>query len=123
MRELEAGDTHDPYWNAAQKELRETGYMHNYMRMYWGKKIIDWSNTPETAYRTALALNNTYFLDGRDANSFSNVAWLFGQHDRGWTERDVIGKVRWMSAGGLERKSKPKEYVEKVDALVEKLER
>ena len=73
-----------------------TGYMHNYMRMYWGKKIIEWSNTPETAYRTALDLNNTYFLDGRDANSFSNVAWLFGQHDRGWTERDVFGKVRCM---------------------------
>jgi deoxyribodipyrimidine photo-lyase len=117
--QLVSGETHDPYWNAAMKEMRETGYMHNYMRMYWGKKIIEWSKTPEIAYRTALALNNAYFLDGRDASSFSNIAWLFGQHDRGWTEREVMGKVRWMSAAGLERKADPKGYVEKVSALAD----
>ncbi len=115
--ELEDAETHDDYWNAAMREMRATGYMHNYMRMYWGKKILEWSDTPEHAYATALYLNNKYFLDGRDANSFANVAWVFGQHDRGWTERDVFGKVRYMNAAGLERKAKPKEYVAKVDQL------
>lgn len=117
-RQLEDAGTHDEYWNAAMKEMRHTGYMHNYMRMYWGKKILEWSNTPEYAYRTALYLNNKYFLDGRDPNSFANVAWIFGVHDRGWTEREVFGKVRYMSAGGLERKAKPERYVEKVERLV-----
>jgi len=120
--QLEQAQTHDPYWNAAMREMVHTGYMHNHMRMYWGKKIIEWSATPEAAYRTTLYLNNKYFLDGRDANSFSNVSWVFGNQDRGWTERPVLGKVRWMSAGGLERKSKPKEYVAKVDALIAKVE-
>lgn len=121
--QLERAQTHDDYWNAAMREMVHTGYMHNYMRMYWGKKIIEWSATPETAYRTALYLNNKYFLDGRDANSFSNISWVFGNQDRGWTERPVLGKVRWMSAGGLERKSKPKEYVAKVEALVAQVEK
>ena len=118
-QQLEDAETHDEYWNAAMREMRYTGYMHNYMRMYWGKKILQWSNTPEYAYRTTLYLNNKYFLDGRDPNSFANVAWIFGIHDRGWTEREVFGKVRYMSAGGLERKTKPEQYVEKVNALVE----
>ncbi len=117
--QLEAAETEDPYWNAATREMIHTGYMHNYMRMYWGKKILEWSSSPEVAFETTLYLNNKYFLDGRDANSFANVAWVFGQHDRGWTERAVFGKVRYMSAGGLERKAKPKAYIEKVDALVE----
>ena len=115
--ELEDAETHDEYWNAAMREMRATGYMHNYMRMYWGKKILEWSGTPQHAHATALYLNNKYFIDGRDANSFANVAWVFGQHDRGWTERDVFGKVRYMNAAGLERKAKPKEYVAKVDQL------
>ncbi len=117
--QLEDAATHDEYWNAAMKEMRHTGYMHNYMRMYWGKKILEWSNTPEYAYSTTLYLNNKYFLDGRDPNSYANVSWVFGQHDRGWKEREVYGKVRYMSAGGLERKAKPKQYVEKVERLVE----
>ncbi|HET7478127.1 MAG TPA: deoxyribodipyrimidine photo-lyase [Rubrobacteraceae bacterium] len=117
-KQLESAGTHDEYWNAAMREMIHTGYMHNYMRMYWGKKILEWSNTPEHAYRTTLYLNNKYFLDGRDPNSFANVAWVFGQHDRGWTERAVYGKVRYMSAGGLERKSKPDQYVEKVEERV-----
>jgi deoxyribodipyrimidine photo-lyase len=117
-KQLEDAETHDEYWNAAMKEMVQTGYMHNYMRMYWGKKILEWSNTPEHAYRTTLYLNNKYFLDGRDPNSFANVAWVFGQHDRGWTERGVYGKVRYMSAGGLERKTKPDEYVEKVEKKI-----
>jgi deoxyribodipyrimidine photo-lyase len=116
MREqFEDAQTHDEYWNAAMNEMRYTGYMHNYMRMYWGKKILEWSETPEEAYETTLYLNNKYFVDGRDPNSYANVAWVFGQHDRGWQERAVFGKVRYMSAGGLERKAKPKEYVEKVE--------
>ena len=117
-KQLENAETHDEYWNAAMREMVYTGYMHNYMRMYWGKKILEWSNTPEHAYRTTLYLNNKYFLDGRDPNSFANVAWIFGQHDRGWTEREVFGKVRYMSAGGLERKTKPEQYVEKVEKKV-----
>ena len=117
-KQLENAETHDEYWNAAMKEMIHTGYMHNYMRMYWGKKILEWSNTPEYAYRTTLYLNNKYFLDGRDPNSFANVAWVFGQHDRGWTEREVYGKVRYMSSGGLERKTKPDQYVEKVEKRI-----
>ncbi len=116
--QLEAAETDDDYWNAAMREMVHTGYMHNYMRMYWGKKILEWSKTPEYAHRTTLYLNNKYFLDGRDANSFANVAWIFGQHDRGWTEREVFGKIRYMNAAGLERKADPRAYVEKVDALV-----
>ena len=118
-KQLESAGTHDPYWNAAMKEMLHTGYMHNYMRMYWGKKILEWSETPEYAYKTTLYLNNKYFLDGRDPNSYANIAWVFGQHDRGWTEREVYGKVRYMSSGGLERKSKPDQYVEKVEKRVE----
>ena len=117
-KQLESAETHDEYWNAAMKEMVHTGYMHNYMRMYWGKKILEWSNTPEYAYRTTLYLNNKYFLDGRDPNSFANVAWIFGQHDRGWTEREVYGKVRYMSASGLRRKARPDLYVEKVEKRI-----
>jgi deoxyribodipyrimidine photo-lyase len=117
--ELEQSETHDPYWNAAMKEMRETGYMHNYMRMYWGKKILEWTDNPKTAYARTLYLNNRYFLDGRDPNSFANVAWVFGLHDRGWKERPVYGKTRYMSRGGLERKADPDAYVEKVDRLAE----
>ncbi len=115
--ELEAGATHDPYWNAAMREMRVTGYMHNYMRMYWGKKILEWSPSPEEAHATALAINNKYFLDGRDANSFANIGWLFGLHDRPWPERKVFGKVRYMNAAGLERKCEIRAYVAKVNAL------
>ncbi len=116
-RELESAKTHDRYWNAAMTEMLRTGYMHNYMRMYWGKKIIEWSNTPEHAYRTALALNNRYFIDGRDANSYAGVGWLFGLHDRPWTERRVFGKVRYMNAKGLERKFDIDAYVRWAEAL------
>jgi deoxyribodipyrimidine photo-lyase len=117
--QLEAAETHDPYWNAAMSEMVHTGFMQNYMRMYWGKKILEWSRTPEYAFRTALYLNNKYFLDGRDPNSFANVAWCFGQHDRGWPERKVFGKVRYMNDRGLARKFDMDAYVEQVDRLVE----
>jgi deoxyribodipyrimidine photo-lyase len=114
---LEAAETHDPYWNAAMREMRITGYMHNHMRMYWGKKILEWSRTPEIAFFTALALNNKYFLDGRDPNSFANVAWVFGQHDRPWPERSIFGKVRYINAAGLERKCDTDAYIAKIERL------
>jgi deoxyribodipyrimidine photo-lyase len=114
---LEAAETHDPYWNAATLEMLKTGFMHNYMRMYWGKKIIEWSPSPQHAYHTILQLNNKYFVDGRDPNSYTSVAWLFGLHDRPWAERNVFGKVRYMNAAGLERKFDIKRYVQWVDSL------
>lgn len=114
MAELEQSTTHDPYWNAAMDEMKFTGFMHNYMRMYWGKKILEWSKDPETAFQNALALNNRYFLDGRDPNSFAGVGWIFGLHDRAWKERDIFGKVRYMNAAGLKRKCDINGYVKKV---------
>ena len=115
--QLAAAQTHDPYWNAAMKEMRHTGYMHNSMRMYWGKKILEWTDSPELAFRTALELNNEYFLDGRDPSSYANVGWIFGLHDRPWGEREVFGTVRYLSASGLERKCDIDAYVAKVEAL------
>lgn len=117
-RQLENAQTHDEYWNAAMREMRYTGFMHNYMRMYWGKKILEWSKTPAHAFRTTLAINNKYFLDGRDPNSFTGVAWVYGVHDRAWFERPIFGKVRYMAASGLERKCDIKGYVKKVDSLI-----
>ena len=117
--QLENARTHDRYWNAAMREMRDTGFMHNYMRMYWAKKILEWSAEPEVAYRTTLYLNNRYFLDGRDASSYANVAWAFGLHDRPWPERPVFGKVRFMNAKGLERKFDMAAYLRAVDHLVD----
>lgn len=114
-RRMEEGITGDPYWNAAMKEMRVTGFMHNYMRMYWAKKILEWSPDPETAFQFTLYLNNRYFLDGRDPNSYVGVAWNYGLHDRPWFERPVFGKVRYMAASGLERKCDIKGYVDKVE--------
>lgn len=113
LSQLEQGKTHDPYWNAAQAEMVNTGTMHNYMRMYWGKKIMEWSSSPEEAYRIMLGLNNRWQLDGRDPNGFAGVAWCFGRHDRPWKERPVFGKIRYMNAAGLERKFKISDYVKK----------
>jgi len=107
---LERAATHDPYWNAAQTEMVRTGSMHNYMRMYWGKKILEWSPTPADAFDRALHLNNRWQLDGRDPNSYAGVAWCFGMHDRPWQERPVFGKVRYMNAAGLERKFPIRDY-------------
>jgi deoxyribodipyrimidine photo-lyase len=117
LKELETASTHDPYWNAAMEEMLCSGFMQGYMRMYWGKKILEWSPTPEEAFRRVLTLNNRYFLDGRDPNSFASVAWCFGKHDRPWGERPIFGKVRYMNAKGLERKFDMERYVEKVESL------
>ncbi|MGD9331873.1 MAG: deoxyribodipyrimidine photo-lyase [Desulfobacterales bacterium] len=118
--ELENAKTHDPYWNAAMQEMRSTGFMHNYMRMYWGKKILEWSATPEEAFVTTLTLNNKYFIDGRDPNSYAGVAWVFGKHDRAWFERSIFGKIRYMAASGLERKCDIRAYVAKVERRIAK---
>lgn len=112
-KQWEAGTTHDPCWNAAQAEMVRSGRMHNYMRMYWGKKILEWSQTPEEAFETAVYLNDKYELDGRDANGYVGVAWCFGRHDRPWTERPVFGMVRYMNANGLRRKFDIEAYVER----------
>jgi deoxyribodipyrimidine photo-lyase len=119
LKQLETAATHDRYWNAAMREMVTTGFMHNYMRMYWAKKILEWTPKPEVAYRRTLYLNNRYFLDGRDSNSYANVAWVFGLHDRPWPERPIFGKVRSMTARGLERKFDMASYRLAVDRLVE----
>jgi deoxyribodipyrimidine photo-lyase len=116
-KELENAGTHDPYWNAAQKEMVIRGKMHGYMRMYWGKKILEWSKTPEEAFKIALYLNNKYELDGRDPNGFTGVAWCFGKHDRPWGERSVFGNVRYMNDKGLKRKFDTDKYVKMLDGL------
>jgi deoxyribodipyrimidine photo-lyase len=110
---LEKALTHDPYWNAAQRELISTGKMHGYMRMYWGKKILEWAALPEEAYQTALYLNNKYELDGRDPNGFTGVAWCFGKHDRPWARRPIFGNIRYMNAEGLKRKFDADKYAGK----------
>lgn len=117
LEELEGARTHDPYWNAAMEEMRRTGFMHAYMRMYWGKKIMEWSPDLPRAWRWMLHLNNKYFLDGRDPNSYCSVAWCFGRHDRAWKERPVFGKLRYMNARGLERKFDMDRYVQDVERL------
>ena len=112
--ELEQAATHDPYWNAAMQEMTGTGIMQGYMRMYWGKKVLEWSNTPEDAYAAALYLNNKYGIDGRDPNGYAGVAWCFGKHDRPWGERPIFGMVRYMNAKGLTRKFDMDRYLETV---------
>jgi deoxyribodipyrimidine photo-lyase len=111
--EFEQAKTHDPFWNAAQLEMKHTGKMHGYMRMYWGKKILEWTKSPQDAFQIALSLNNKYELDGRDPNGFTGIAWCFGKHDRAWKERPIFGKVRYMNDAGLTRKFNMKNYVEK----------
>ena len=114
--QFEHGETHDRYWNAAMLEMRATGYMHNHLRMYWGKKILEWSASPEEAWDTALRLNNRYFIDGRDASSFTNVGWLFGLHDRPWGTRPVYGTVRSMGPNTF-KKFDADAYVATVERL------
>jgi deoxyribodipyrimidine photo-lyase len=104
--ELEQAQTHDPAWNAAQNQMVRLGWMHNYMRMYWAKKILEWSPSPEEAFANALYLNDKYQLDGRDPNGYTGVAWsMGGKHDRPWApERPVYGSIRYMNDAGLKRK-------------------
>jgi deoxyribodipyrimidine photo-lyase len=111
MEAFETGRTHDPLWNAAQQQLRQEGMLPNLLRMLWGKKILEWSATPEAALETMLRLNDRYALDGRDPNSCSDVFWVLGRYDRAWgPERPVLGKVRYMSSERMLRKI-PQAYV------------
>jgi len=115
LKELENANTHDPYWNAAQKEMTYSGKMHGYMRMYWGKKVIEWSESPKDAYEILIYLNDKYELDGRDANGYTGVAWCFGKHDRPWAERKIFGNIRYMNDKGLKRKFDPDAYAKKIN--------
>jgi deoxyribodipyrimidine photo-lyase len=115
--QFERAETHDPLWNAAQKELLLTGKIHGYYRMYWGKKIIEWSPSSEEALATAIYLNNRYALDGRDPNSITNILWCFGLHDRPWVERPVFGQIRYMSYDGMRRKTDVDSYVRGIEYL------
>jgi deoxyribodipyrimidine photo-lyase len=121
IAELEHALTHDPYWNAAQQEMVITGKMHGYMRMYWGKKILEWSPTPQEAFQRCLYLNNKYELDGRDPNGYAGIAWCFGKHDRAWKERPIFGKVRYMNDNGLKRKYNMEKYIQVVKQLKENM--
>jgi deoxyribodipyrimidine photo-lyase len=114
--QLEEGRTHDDYWNAAQLELVHLGKMHGYMRMYWAKKVIEWTNSFEEAFDFLAYCNDRYSLDGRDPNGYTGIAWCFGKHDRAWKERPIFGKIRYMNAKGLERKFNIKAYVSRIAA-------
>jgi deoxyribodipyrimidine photo-lyase len=116
-QQFEGAQTHDSLWNAAQKELLLTGKIHGYYRMYWGKKIVEWSRTPEEALSTAIYLNDRYALDGRDPNSYTNILWCFGLHDRPWVERPIFGQVRYMSLEGMRRKTDVEAYIKGIECL------
>ena len=112
LEQLEAGETHDELWNAAQREMVITGEMHNYVRMLWGKNVIAWSPTYEVAFETLVHLNNKYCLDGRDPNSYAGILWCFGKHDRPWMKRPVYGMIRYMTSGSTGKKFDSKKYIE-----------
>jgi deoxyribodipyrimidine photo-lyase len=112
-KQLENGETHDQLWNAAQIQMVNTGWMHNYVRMYWGKKILEWSRTPSEAYQIAVRLNDKYELDGRDPNGYAGIAWsIVGKFDRPWFERPIFGQIRYMSGESTGKKFKSKEYIQ-----------
>jgi deoxyribodipyrimidine photo-lyase len=112
--EFEAARTHDPLWNAAQMQLVHKGWIHNYLRMLWGKKILEWAASPRDALNVMIELNNRYALDGRDPNSYSGIFWILGRFDRAWgPERPIFGKVRYMSSKNTARKVRVRDYVTK----------
>lgn len=111
--EFESASTHDELWNAAQKEMMNTGKMHGFMRMYWAKKILEWSATPEEALNIAIFLNDKYELDGRDPNGYVGCAWAIGGvHDRAWNKHQVYGMIRYMNYNGCKRKFNVSKYIE-----------
>lgn len=113
-KQFEDGRTHDELWNAAQMQMVKTGKMHGYMRMYWAKKILEWTHTPEEAMKIAIYLNDTYSLDGRDPNGYAGIAWsIGGVHDRAWVSRPVFGQIRYMNRSGCERKFDVDAYIER----------
>ena len=116
LEQFENAQTHDELWNAAQRQLREEGIIHNYLRMLWGKKVIEWSPDYRTALETLIHLNNKYALDGRDPNSYSGIFWCFGRFDRAWQERPVFGKLRYMTSDSTRKKVKLNQYLDKFGA-------
>jgi deoxyribodipyrimidine photo-lyase len=117
LEEFEHAKTHDEIWNAAQRQLVVEGRIHNYLRMLWGKKILEWSATPEQALRVMIELNNKYALDGRNPNSYSGIFWVLGRYDRAWgPERPIYGKIRYMSSDNTARKIKLKNYLDRYSA-------
>jgi len=119
--QFEAAETHDDLWNAAQLQMLHSGSMHNYMRMYWAKKILEWSPSPAVAWQTALYLNDKYFLDGRDPDGYAGVAWAMGgKFDRPWFERPIFGTIRWMSGDAARKKFDADKYVAHMNALAGK---
>lgn len=115
--EFERAQTHDSLWNAAQKELLLRGKIHGYYRMYWGKKIIEWSRTHQDALETMIYLHDRYALDGRDPNTYANILWCFGLHDRPWGEREVLGTVRYLSLDGMKRKTDVEAYLREIQQM------
>lgn len=111
--ELKNSQTHDEIWNAAQTQLREDGIIHNYLRMLWGKKVIQWTPDYKTALQYLIDLNNTYAIDGRDPNSYSGIFWCLGRFDRAWQERPIFGKLRYMTSESTRKKVKLKQYLDK----------
>jgi len=111
-QELDTGQTHDPLWNAAQMQLVREGQLHNYLRMLWGKKILQWSATPQQAMATMIELNDRYALDGCDPNSYSGIGWVLGRFDRAWgPQRPIFGKIRYMSSRNTARKVAVDQYI------------
>ncbi len=117
LGQLERAATHDELWNAAQRQLRQSGRIHNYLRMLWGKKILHWGADPEAAFEIAVKLNDKYALDGRDPNSYSGISWVFGKYDRAWgPEREIFGTVRYMSSDNTRRKLDVSSYLKRWSA-------
>ena len=116
-KQFEQAETHDELWNAVQKELLLRGKIHGYYRMYWGKKIIEWSPDYERALQVMIHLHDIYALDGRDPNTYANILWCFGLHDRPWVERPVFGQLRYMSLDGMKRKTDTATYINEIAAL------
>ena len=115
LEEFENAETHDPLWNAAQMEMVSRGKMHGYMRMYWAKKILEWTDSPDEAMRIAIYLNDKYSLDGRDPNGYAGIAWsIGGVHDRAWKERPIFGKVRYMNYRGSKSKFDVDKYIKMI---------
>jgi deoxyribodipyrimidine photo-lyase len=115
LKELESGRTHDELWNAAQTQMVQQGWMHNVMRMYWAKKILEWTPNVRTAVKWAIYLNDKYQLDGSDPSGYAGIAWsMVGKFDRAWGERPVFGKIRYMSGRSTGRKFDSKRYVEQM---------
>ncbi len=111
-KQLEAAETHDPLWNASQMQMVNTGWMHNYVRMYWAKKILEWVKSPAEAYQIAVRLNDKYELDGRDPNGYAGIAWaIAGKYDRPWFEREIFGQIRYMSLASTGKKFDSKRYI------------